>query len=189
MRRRRVLVALLTLAAGGAFGVSGLRELDAARLVERAQARQARLDYVGALADLRAAVRRAPDRAEWHLEHGVLARTLWLHGRDPARRAEAEAAFAAAGERSPRWALPHFEQARLDAYDRRYGAALLALGAALARDPLNAGLWWERGRYLEALGRLPEARLAFGRCLALSRLAGCDWEIAHLGDPVKGAAP
>jgi tetratricopeptide (TPR) repeat protein len=84
------------------------------------------------------------------------------------RAGEAEDAFRRAIERDPKLGDAWLNAALLAGDRGDYTLALERLARGESLRGADPAIWYHRGRFFEALGRVAEARDAFDRCLALA---------------------
>lgn len=117
-------------------------------------------DPAAGLAELRAVAEARNDASSWNNAGLALAML--------GRADEAEAAFQRAIERDPRLGDAWLNAALLAGDRGDYTLALERLDRGESLRGADPGIWYHRGRFFEAVGRIAEARDAFDRCLALA---------------------
>jgi tetratricopeptide (TPR) repeat protein len=117
-------------------------------------------DPAAGLAELRAVADARNDASSWN--NAGLA--LVMLG----RAGEAEDAFRRAIERDPKLGDAWLNAALLAGDRGDYTLALERLARGESLRGADPSIWYHRGRFFEALGRVAEARDAFDRCLALA---------------------
>lgn len=172
---------LVPVALLGLITARSIQDYQAQRLVSQAIEQSKAFAFDDGLATLRRSAELESRDARTQLELGKAARTLWVFRDKPELKAEADRAFEAAKRNSPSWPIPHYEHARMYSAKGLYAEALKLLEPAIRIDPNNAGYHLEAGRYLEALNRREEARVAYAECWAIDTVVECEQAIKRLG--------
>lgn len=158
------------------------RDMLAQHLNAKAEDQQAQALFDVALDFRRQAAQVNPADASQQLAFARNAQSLWQFRGSRMLQREADVAFEKAKVLSPNWPVPHYDHARMYAFNGQYDRALLLLAPALELDPHNAGYWLERARYLEAQKRIKASLLAYERCMVLDVVPECVKGIDRLKD-------
>lgn len=162
-------MALLLAVAGGYSLYFAAQDYRGTRAIETSKKLFVDFEFDRAIAVSDEAARINPLDAETHLNQGYIQGTLWIYRKEESYRKAMDQAYARAQQLNPYNASYHYLQASTYFEGQDIAQAIAHIDRAIALDPLAGAYLYEKGVYVEAQGKKPEALALYQKAYKLIR--------------------